>query len=75
MLLILSLLAMLETIPVLLNRLKSLLNQTFHVCVHERVCEKSGQPLRSLFNKTGIVSSVAKSDEIGKKAHLIWCKK
>ena len=26
---------------------------------------------KSLFNKTAIVSSVAKSDEIGKKAHLV----
>ena len=29
--------------------------------------------MKSLVNKTGIVSSVAKSDEIGKKAHLVWC--
>ena len=28
----------------------------------------------SLVNKTGIVTSVAKSDEIGKIAHLVWCK-
>ena len=28
-------------------------------------------PPKSLFNKTGIVTSVAKSDEIGKIAHLI----
>ena len=28
---------------------------------------------KSLVNKTGIVSSVAKSDEIGKIAHLVWC--
>ena len=27
----------------------------------------------SLVNKTGIVPSIAKSDEIGKIAHLIWC--
>ena len=29
-------------------------------------------PPKSLFNKTGIVSSIAKSDEIGKIAHLVW---
>ena len=29
---------------------------------------------KSLVNKTGIVPSVAKSDEIGKIAHLVWCK-
>ena len=29
---------------------------------------------KSLVNKTGIVLSIAKSDEIGKIAHLIWCK-
>ena len=28
---------------------------------------------KSLVNKTGIVMSVAKSDEIGKNAHLVWC--
>ena len=28
----------------------------------------------SLVNKTDIVMSVAKSDEIGKTAHLIWLK-
>ena len=28
-------------------------------------------PHKSLFNKTGIVSSIAKSDEIGKISHLI----
>ena len=28
-------------------------------------------PPKSLFNKTGIVTSIAKSDEIGKIAHLI----
>ena len=30
--------------------------------------------LKSLFNKTAIISSIAKSDEIGKKAHLVWLK-
>ena len=29
---------------------------------------------KSLFNKTAIVSSVAKSDEIGKKTHFVWLK-
>ena len=29
---------------------------------------------KSLFNKTAIISSVAKSDEIGKKAHLVSLK-
>ena len=28
--------------------------------------------MESLVNKTGIVTSVAKCDEIGKIAHLIW---
>ena len=27
---------------------------------------------KSLFNKTGIITSVAKSDEIGKITHLVW---
>ena len=29
---------------------------------------------KSLFNKTAIVLSIAKSDEIGEKAHLVWLK-
>ena len=59
-----SLLATLVTIPVLLTRL-------FATCTHRHV---RTNPSKSLFNKTAIVSSVAKSDEIGKKAHLVWCK-
>ena len=63
-LLISSLLATLVTIPVLLTRL-------FAMRTHRRV---RTNPSKSLFNKTTIVSSIAKSDEIGKKAHLVWCK-
>ena len=29
---------------------------------------------KSLFSKTAIISSIAKSDEIGKKVHLLWLK-
>ena len=51
-------------IPVLLTRLFAM-----HTHRHART-----NPSKSLSNKTAIVLSVAKSDEIGKKAHLIWCK-
>ena len=43
-------------------------NQAFRIRIHGTCMRKS------LVNKTGIISSVAKSDEIGKKAHLAWCK-
>ena len=55
---------MLETIAVLLNRL-------FEGLVLTRLCIRV---VKSLVNKTGIIMSVAKSDEIGKIAHLVWCK-
>ena len=70
-----SLLAMFVTIPVLLTRL-------FASLKHWKL-SKSGQIFnfvayfngklhaKSLVNKTGIVTSVAKSDEIGKIAHLV----
>ena len=59
-----SLLATLVTIPVLLTRL-------FAMHTHRRA---RTNPSKSLFNKTAIVSIIAKSDKIGKKAHLVWCK-
>ena len=43
---------------------KSLLKNTFFIKI-------MNAPPKSLFNKTGIVTSSAKSDEIGKIAHLV----
>ena len=42
------------------------------ICFLTRLKQTFGK--KSLFNKTTIVLSIAKSDEIGKKAHLVWLK-
>ena len=48
-----------------------LLNRLFEGLVLACLCVRI---VKSLVNKTGIVMSIAKSDEIGKIAHLVWCK-
>ena len=76
-----SLLATLRTIPVLLTRL-STGNQGPRAQIHLLVALKSLFQMilgnycidfcvESLVNKTGIILSIAKSDEISKIAHLV----